>query len=131
MTRLVEFMDWISASEKDTDSAALEKRLWNATELAVPALISGLKSQEYSGGRLHSDGRPQGPVLGLILLLFGKVRFATQRTNAGGLVAALLLFLCGCGTNPRHVTPALTYNVQELPERCTILLCNVVFQPAK
>lgn len=49
----------IAPSEKDTTTATLEKRLWSAAEQAVPALLSGLKSQEYSGGR------PQGPVLRL------------------------------------------------------------------
>ena len=47
-------MIWIAPSEKDTDNAALEKRLWDAADQF--RANSGLKSQEYSA-----------PVLGLIL----------------------------------------------------------------
>src|SRR6266850_5924774 len=59
-------MHWIAPSEKDTDNAALEKRLWDAADQF--RANSGLKSQEYSA-----------PVLGLIFLRFAEVRFATQR----------------------------------------------------
>jgi len=48
-------MIWIAPSEKDADSAALEKRLWDAADQF--RANSGLKSQEYSA-----------PVLGLIFL---------------------------------------------------------------
>jgi type I restriction enzyme M protein len=68
-------MTWIAPTERATDNAALEKRLWDAAEQAVPAPISGLKSQEYAGGR------PQGSVLGLIFLRFAEVRFAAQRAK--------------------------------------------------
>jgi len=46
-------MIWIAPSEKETDNAALEKRLWDAADQF--RANSGLKSQEYSA-----------PVLGLI-----------------------------------------------------------------
>src|SRR2546426_6304606 len=59
-------MHWIAPSEKDTDNAALEKRLCDAADQF--RANSGLKSQEYSA-----------PVLGLIFLRFVEVRFATQR----------------------------------------------------
>jgi type I restriction enzyme M protein len=61
-------MQWIAPSEKDTDSAALEKRLWDAADQF--RANSGLKSQEYSA-----------PVLGLIFLRFAEVRFAAQRAK--------------------------------------------------
>ena len=38
------FMLWIAPSEKDTDNAALEKRLWDAADQF--RANSGLKSQE-------------------------------------------------------------------------------------
>jgi len=60
-------MQWIAPSEKDTDNAALEKRLWAAADQF--RANSGLKAQEYSA-----------PVLGLTFLWFAEVRFATQRT---------------------------------------------------
>ena len=59
-------MQWIAPSEKDTDNAALEKRLWDAADQF--RANSGLKAQEYSA-----------PVLGLIFLRFAEVRFAAQR----------------------------------------------------
>ena len=61
-------MIWIAPSEKDTDNAALEKRLWSAADQF--RANSGLKSQEYSA-----------PVLGLIFLRFAEVRFAAQRAK--------------------------------------------------
>ena len=61
-------MNWIAPSEKDTDNAALEKRLWDAADQF--RANSGLKSQEYSA-----------PVLGLIFLRFAEVRFAVQRAK--------------------------------------------------
>src|SRR5437773_7664895 len=61
-------MHWIAPSEKDTDNAALEKRLWDAADQF--RANSGLKSQEYSA-----------PVLGLIFLRFAEVRFAAQRAR--------------------------------------------------
>jgi type I restriction enzyme M protein len=61
-------MLWIAPSEKDTDGAALEKRLWDAADQF--RANSGLKSQEYSA-----------PVLGLIFLRFAEVRFAAQRAK--------------------------------------------------
>jgi hypothetical protein len=42
-------MIWIAPSAKDTDNAALEKRLWDAADQF--RANSGLKSQEYSGSR--------------------------------------------------------------------------------
>jgi type I restriction enzyme M protein len=61
-------MNWIAPSEKDTASAALEKRLWDAADQFRAK--SGLKSQKYSV-----------PVLGLIFLRFAEVRFAAQRAK--------------------------------------------------
>lgn len=61
-------MIWIAPSEKDTDNAALEKRLWDAADQF--RANSGLKAQEYSA-----------PVLGLIFLRFAEVRFAVQRAK--------------------------------------------------
>ena len=58
-------MIWIAPSEKDADTAALEKRLWSAADQF--RANSGLKSQEYSA-----------PVLGLIFLRFAEVRFAAH-----------------------------------------------------
>ena len=40
-------MIWIAPSERDTDNAALEKRLWDAADQFRDN--SDLKSQEYSG----------------------------------------------------------------------------------
>src|ERR1043166_3018442 len=61
-------MHWIAPPEKDTDNAALEKRLWDAADQF--RANSGLKAQEYSA-----------PVLGLIFLRFAEVRFAAQRAT--------------------------------------------------
>ncbi|AEM46530.1 N-6 DNA methylase [Acidithiobacillus ferrivorans SS3] len=61
-------MHWIAPSEKDTASAALEKRLWDAADQF--RANSGLKAQEYSG-----------PILGLIFLRFAEVRFAIRRSK--------------------------------------------------
>ncbi|MDP2790659.1 MAG: type I restriction-modification system subunit M N-terminal domain-containing protein, partial [Rectinemataceae bacterium] len=61
-------MQWIAPSEKDTASASLEKRLWDAADQF--SANSGLKAQEYSG-----------PILGLIFLRFADVRFAVQRAR--------------------------------------------------
>jgi type I restriction enzyme M protein len=61
-------MHWIAPSEKDTDNAALEKRLWDAANQLWAG--AGLKQSEYSE-----------PVLGLIFLRFAEVRFAAQRAK--------------------------------------------------
>jgi type I restriction enzyme M protein len=61
-------MTWIAASEKDTDNAALEKRLWSAADQF--RANSGLKSQEYSA-----------PILGVIFLRFAEVRIAAKRAQ--------------------------------------------------
>src|SRR3974377_396747 len=61
-------MHWIAASEKDTATETLERRLWDAADQF--RANSGLKSQEYSA-----------PVLGLIFLRFAEVRFAGQRAK--------------------------------------------------
>jgi type I restriction enzyme M protein len=61
-------MHWIAPSEKDTASASLEKRLWDAADQF--RANSSLKAQEYSG-----------PILGLIFLRFAEVRFAAQRAK--------------------------------------------------
>ena len=59
-------MQWIAPSEKNTDIATLEKRLWDSADQF--RANSGLKPQEYSG-----------PILGLIFLRFAEVHFARQR----------------------------------------------------
>ena len=61
-------MHCIAPSEKDADSAALEKRLWNSADQF--RANSGLKSQQCSA-----------PVLGVIFLRFAEVRFAAQRAR--------------------------------------------------
>ena len=61
-------MRWIAPPEKDTATATLEKRLWDAADQF--RANSGLKAQEYSG-----------PILGLIFLRFAEVRFAAQRAK--------------------------------------------------
>src|SRR3990167_7840910 len=71
-------MQWIAPSEKDTDNAALEKRLWDAADQF--RANSGLKSQEYSP-----------PVLGLIFLRFAEVRFAAHRKQLEGAAPSALL----------------------------------------
>ena len=58
-------MKWIVPPEKDSASATLEKRLWNAADQF--RANSGLKPQEYSG-----------PILGLIFLRFAELRFTVQ-----------------------------------------------------
>ena len=61
-------MHWIAPTEKDTASATLEKRLWDAADQF--RANSGLKLQEYSG-----------PILGLIFLRFAEVRFSARRAE--------------------------------------------------
>ena len=61
-------MNWIAPPEKDTASATLEKRLWDAADQF--RANSGLKPQEYSG-----------PILGLIFLRFAEVRFTKKRAE--------------------------------------------------
>jgi hypothetical protein len=59
-------MHWTAQTEKDSDGAALEKRLWDAADQFRANL--GLKAQEYSA-----------PALGLIFLRCAEVRFAKRR----------------------------------------------------
>jgi type I restriction enzyme M protein len=59
---------WIAPAEKDTASASLEKRLWEAADQF--RANSDLKPQQYSG-----------PLLGLIFLRFAEVRFAALRAK--------------------------------------------------
>jgi type I restriction enzyme M protein len=61
-------MIWIAPTERDSDAATLEKRLWDAADQF--RANSGLKAQEYSG-----------PILGLIFLRFAEVRYAVQRAK--------------------------------------------------
>ncbi len=61
-------MHWTALSEKDTASASLEKRLWDAADQF--RANSGLRPQEYSG-----------PILGLIFLRFAEIRYAAQRAR--------------------------------------------------
>lgn len=61
-------MQWIAPASKDTSTATLEKRLWDAAdELRAN---SGLKAGQYSQ-----------PVLGLIFLRFADARFAACRAT--------------------------------------------------
>ena len=57
-------MHWIAPSEKDTDNAALEKRVWDPAEQAVPA-------PHFAEADFNS-ARPGG-LLGLIFLRFAEV----------------------------------------------------------
>lgn len=59
-------MLWVAPSEKDANTATLEKNLWDAADQF--RANSGLKAQEYSG-----------PILGLIFLRFAEVRFSALR----------------------------------------------------
>ncbi len=59
-------MRWIAPPEKDTGTATLEKRLWDAADQL--RANSGLTSQQYSQ-----------PVLGLIFLRFAEARFLAVR----------------------------------------------------
>ncbi len=61
-------MQWIAPAERDSNTAVLEKRLWDAADQL--RANSGLKAQEYSG-----------PILGLIFLRFAEVRFAVTPTG--------------------------------------------------
>lgn len=61
-------MHWIAPPERDTTTATLEKRLWDAADQF--RANSGLKPQEYSG-----------LLLGLIFLRFAEVRFSAQRAK--------------------------------------------------
>ena len=61
-------MQWIAPADKDTDTATLEKCLWDAADKF--RANSGLKEQEYSG-----------PLLGLIFLRFAEARFIAQRAK--------------------------------------------------
>lgn len=61
-------MIWVAPSEKDTASASLEKRLWEAADQF--RANSDLKAQQYSG-----------PLLGLIFLRFAEVSFSAQRAK--------------------------------------------------
>ena len=62
-------MHWIAPSEKDTETTALEKSLWDVADQF--RANSGLMAQEYSG-----------PILGINFLRFAEVRFAAQRAKA-------------------------------------------------
>ena len=61
-------MIWVAPAEKDTASAWLEKRLWEAADQF--RANSDLKAQQYSG-----------PLLGLIFLRFAEVSFSAQRAK--------------------------------------------------
>ena len=64
----IDFMHWVAATEKETASATLGKRLWDAADQF--RANSGLKAQEYSG-----------PILGLIFLRFAELRFTKRYTE--------------------------------------------------
>jgi type I restriction enzyme M protein len=61
-------LHWIATPEKDSATATLENRLWDAADQF--RANSGLKAQEYSG-----------PILGLIFLRFAERRFTAQRAK--------------------------------------------------
>ena len=61
-------MLWVAPTNKDNDSATLEKRLWDAADQF--RANSDLKAQQYSG-----------PILGLIFLRFAEARFTAQRST--------------------------------------------------
>ena len=61
-------MIWIAPSAKGTDSAALEKRLWDAADQF--RANSGLKAREYSG-----------PIHRISFLRFAEVGFAARRAR--------------------------------------------------
>jgi len=63
-------MHWIAPSEKDHANAALEKRLWDAAEQAVPA-------PHFAEADFNS-ARPEG-LLVIIFLRFAEVRFVKLR----------------------------------------------------
>jgi len=63
-------MHWITPSEKDTATASLEKRLWDAADQF--RANSGLKAQEYSS---------PGPILSLIFLRFAESTNSTAFRN--------------------------------------------------
>ena len=65
-------MIWIAPSEKVTDTAVLEKRLWDAAEQAMPA--PHISATDFNAGR------PQG-LLGLIFPRFAEVCFAAKRAQ--------------------------------------------------
>ncbi len=65
-------MIWIASSEKDTVTVALEERLGDAAEEAVPA--PQIAETDFNGTR------PEG-LLGLIFLRFAEIRSAAQRAK--------------------------------------------------
>ena len=76
-------MQRIAPSEKDPDSATLEKQLWAVADQL--RANSGLKAAEY-----------YAPVLGLVFLRFAEARFALQRAKLA--------------TAPRVARPLLGHN---------------------
>jgi hypothetical protein len=66
-------MYWMAPTETSTANSTLEKRLSDAADCF--RADSGLKPQE------HSEGRPLGSVLGLIILRFAEDRFAARRAK--------------------------------------------------
>ena len=74
-------MIWIAPSEKDTDNAALEKRLWDAA--GQFRANSGLKSQEYFLAPWERVAAPafNGPVQGSPR---GRDEFAMSEGQGGG-----------------------------------------------
>lgn len=86
-------MHWIAPPEKDTATATLEKRLWDAADQL--RANSGLKAQEYSG-----------PILGLIFLRFAEVRFSAQRTKLEA--AGATSRRAAASTSPLRTTPTVS-----------------------
>jgi hypothetical protein len=109
------FMHWIAPSEKDTATAALEKRLWDAAEQAVPA--PHFPEADFKGGR--SQGLP-----GLLFRRFAEVRFAAQRARlekASRVVVGILLLAI-------TVLPVVAASGLSTNERGELLLGTSVFQ---
>jgi type I restriction enzyme M protein len=68
-------MQWIAPAEKDTNNAALEKRLWDAADQFRA------NSGKDKWARRQQPKHYSAPVLGLIFLRFAEVRFAAQRAK--------------------------------------------------
>ena len=68
-------MQWIAPAEKDTNNAALEKRLWDAADQFRA------NSGKDKWARRQQPKQYSAPVLGLIFLRFAEVRFAAQRAK--------------------------------------------------
>jgi type I restriction-modification system DNA methylase subunit len=102
-------MHWIAPTERDSDSSALEKHLWDAADQF--RANSGLKAQEYSG-----------PILGLIFLRFAEVRFAVQRTKLEKTGASAQKLITRCAPSKSTIsssTACCPRPITFLPAHCS------------